>query len=61
MSLYVDLSIHKIEIVKPKRDLKPVLKLRERFMDATIREARKLGYEYMWCCAHTDNTPSIGV
>lgn len=146
MGLYVDLSIHKIEVVKPKRDLKPVLKLQEkvdrtlpkdeyycptefdemmegmkgdyillgvydkdkliaasfatqygslpdfkpvtdyvdipvekamnhefvivdmdyrgnglqkRFMDATMREARKLGYEYMWCCAHPDNTPSV--
>lgn len=28
-------------------------------MDATMREARKLGYEYMWCCAHPDNTPSV--
>lgn len=35
MSLYVDLSIHKIEIVKPKRDLKPVLELQKK-VDRTL-------------------------
>lgn len=35
MSLYVDLSIHKIEIVKPKRDLKPVLELQKK-VDSTL-------------------------
>lgn len=146
MSQYIDLSIKKIEIKKPKRDLKPIMQLQEkvdrtlpkdeyycvteleemlediqvdyillgvynkdkliaasfatqlgtlpdcepvtdyvdipieksmchefvvvdmeyrgnglqkRFMEATMREARRMGYEYMWCCAHPDNTPSV--
>lgn len=145
MSQYFDLSIRRIEIKKPKRDLKPVIKLQDevnktllhdeyyyptdertiqecldgdyillgvynkdkliaasfafegglffskpitdwmeipgnkimchefvvvdmedrgngiqkRFMDATIREARQMGYDTIWCCAHPNNTPSV--
>lgn len=33
--------------------------IQKRFMDATIREARRMGYDTIWCCAHPDNTPSV--
>ena len=33
--------------------------IQKRFMDATIREARQMGYDTIWCCAHPNNTPSV--
>lgn len=33
--------------------------IQQRFMNATIREARAMGYDAIWCCAHHDNTPSV--
>lgn len=33
--------------------------IQKRFMDVTVREARRMGYDTIWCCAHPDNTPSV--
>lgn len=33
--------------------------IQKRFMDATVREANRMGYDTIWCCAHPDNTPSV--
>ena len=33
--------------------------IQQRFMNATIREARAMGYDAIWCCAHPDNTQSV--
>ena len=33
--------------------------IQKRFMDVTVREANRLGYDTIWCCAHPDNTPSV--
>lgn len=33
--------------------------LQARLMEETVREAKEMGYDALWCCAHPDNTPSV--